>query len=299
MCKQSKLLAIVALVALCVSCSNDDPEPKARFSYEVNELTVTFTNLSKDANSYEWTFGDGSAVSTEANPVHTYADGGTFTVKLKAINGSNSNETTDAIVLSAAKPLIVVDGNFSDWDEVPANKLAQATVPNGNERVALKEVKACADDLYIYFYMQIDKTNAGPAQIYFDTDNNGETGWIGWFWDPCGSDCLIEVWNYEVFAEEATLTIWPPGVIDNTIDWIWDEGERSTPAGLVTISDFKTVSGNIIAFEGKIVREMVSTNFANEIGMGFGLSNSDWTNIGFLPILADNALAPMLKVKMN
>lgn len=49
-------------------------------------LTVTFTNSTSLANSYEWNFGDGSAVSTDTNPVHIYSSAGTYTVTLKATN---------------------------------------------------------------------------------------------------------------------------------------------------------------------------------------------------------------------
>jgi PKD repeat protein len=49
-------------------------------------LTVAFTNSSSLADSYEWNFGDGTAVSTDVNPVHVYTAAGTYTVTLKAMN---------------------------------------------------------------------------------------------------------------------------------------------------------------------------------------------------------------------
>ncbi len=54
-------------------------------------LTVSFTNLSTNADSYLWDFGDGST-STQTNPQHTYTTKGSFTVKLTATNkGACSN----------------------------------------------------------------------------------------------------------------------------------------------------------------------------------------------------------------
>lgn len=44
-----------------------------------------FTNLSQNAVSYAWDFGDGT-FSSDVNPVHTYALPGTYTVKLIATN---------------------------------------------------------------------------------------------------------------------------------------------------------------------------------------------------------------------
>jgi len=46
-------------------------------------LTVTFDNLSKGDITYQcWDFGDGSAISFESSPVHTYKKIGTFSVTL-------------------------------------------------------------------------------------------------------------------------------------------------------------------------------------------------------------------------
>jgi PKD repeat protein len=54
--------------------------------------TVAFTNTSANGNSYFWNFGDGST-STAANPTHTYAATGTYTVTLAAINALGCSDT--------------------------------------------------------------------------------------------------------------------------------------------------------------------------------------------------------------
>ena len=51
-------------------------------------LTVNFTNLSTNATSYYWMFGNGNT-STLANPTTVYTAPGTYTVTLVAINGTN------------------------------------------------------------------------------------------------------------------------------------------------------------------------------------------------------------------
>jgi len=48
-------------------------------------LTVNFTDLSPDAVSWSWSFGDGNT-STLQNPVHTYTTPGNFDVKLNIID---------------------------------------------------------------------------------------------------------------------------------------------------------------------------------------------------------------------
>ncbi len=62
------------------------PHAQSNFTYQANELDVTFTNLSTDATGYSWSFGDGTG-STDAAPVtQSYTSGGTYTVSLVAAN---------------------------------------------------------------------------------------------------------------------------------------------------------------------------------------------------------------------
>jgi Zn-dependent metalloprotease len=46
--------------------------------------SVSFNNTTANGISYQWTFGDGSAISTGTNVAHTYTANGTYSVKLKA-----------------------------------------------------------------------------------------------------------------------------------------------------------------------------------------------------------------------
>ncbi|MCF8224886.1 MAG: PKD domain-containing protein [Bacteroidales bacterium] len=73
-----------AIVIFLTGCSKD---PVANFAYSPADPytgeQVSFDNLSMDAESCEWNFGDGT-MSTVWRPVHTYLSGGTYTVTLKA-----------------------------------------------------------------------------------------------------------------------------------------------------------------------------------------------------------------------
>jgi PKD repeat protein len=60
-------------------------EPFADFEYSVDDLEVDFQNLSSNATSYFWEFGDGGT-STLTNPIHIYDEDGTYTVTLTATN---------------------------------------------------------------------------------------------------------------------------------------------------------------------------------------------------------------------
>ena len=63
-----------------------------------NELSIPnysfgFKDISTDAVSWEWTFGDGSG-STLQNPNHTYANEGTYNVTLKVLNKEGCSSST-------------------------------------------------------------------------------------------------------------------------------------------------------------------------------------------------------------
>lgn len=59
--------------------------PAPAFSFETDGLLVAFTNLSQNADQYNWNFGDGNTSQLE-NPVHLYAAPGTYDVSLNAQN---------------------------------------------------------------------------------------------------------------------------------------------------------------------------------------------------------------------
>lgn len=68
------------------------------FSSSPCDLEITPVNLSTNASSYEWDFGDGGT-SVEDQPTHTYAASGTYDIALTAINGCGSNDTTIQLVI--------------------------------------------------------------------------------------------------------------------------------------------------------------------------------------------------------
>lgn len=72
--------------------------PATAFSYTVDGLTVTFTNLSVNADFYNWNFDDGNT-STEENPVHTFPTPGSYNVALSASNAQCSRTTSEPIFL--------------------------------------------------------------------------------------------------------------------------------------------------------------------------------------------------------
>ncbi|MEI6408538.1 MAG: PKD domain-containing protein [Bacteroidota bacterium] len=72
--------------------------PSVGFNFSVNGLTVTFNNTSVGGTSYLWNFGD-NTTSTQTNPVHTYANGGVYTVTLTTTNACGSTTATKTVTL--------------------------------------------------------------------------------------------------------------------------------------------------------------------------------------------------------
>ena len=90
-------------------------EPEASFTYNnLGSQEVSFTNTSLyvypdsiDGGYYVWDFGDGSALSNEVNPVHTYSEEGEYQVRLTGIVCSDTSvyeQTVLATPTSVSSP---------------------------------------------------------------------------------------------------------------------------------------------------------------------------------------------------
>jgi glucose/arabinose dehydrogenase/PKD repeat protein len=72
-------------------------------------LEVTFSSAgSSDPEggpiTFSWDFGDGSPLSTQANPVHTYTAAGDYTVRLTVSDGTNSTFSTPITIRAGGVP---------------------------------------------------------------------------------------------------------------------------------------------------------------------------------------------------
>ncbi len=113
-----KLLAIFALVFSFVGCEDDDetplPEVAAGFTFETvqGSGTVSFINISENADSFEWDFGNGQT-SEEINPTVTYPTG-TYTVTLTASNVAGASDTFEDELVIVIPEGIMVPVTFDD-----------------------------------------------------------------------------------------------------------------------------------------------------------------------------------------
>ncbi|MFC0006332.1 ThuA domain-containing protein [Micromonospora siamensis] len=101
------------------------PNPKdvgVRAVAQSQPRTIQFSSAKIGGVAWEWNFGDGSAVSHEANPVHTYADYGTYqvTVKVTYADGEVATETI-SVLAGCAAPATAKTVHLLDTDTGVAN----------------------------------------------------------------------------------------------------------------------------------------------------------------------------------
>jgi hypothetical protein len=87
-----------SVVSITIAGPTSTETTNANFSFEIDNLSVQFTNLSTSYNSLLWSLGDGTITSLE-NPLHNYPDNGIYIVKLIAIGDCMSDSLTLPLVL--------------------------------------------------------------------------------------------------------------------------------------------------------------------------------------------------------
>lgn len=159
-------------------------------------FTVDFTNLSTNAGTFTWDFGDGNT-STASNPSHTYTSFGTFTVTLTANGGSCGNDTetkTAYVSVNANNPCVAIlpatgtgatqtscTGIMYDNGGPGANYTDQRDVsmtiaPPGATSVSVSFTSFNFETGYDYVYVYNGPTTASPLLGQYDGNtlpNNG------------------------------------------------------------------------------------------------------------------------------
>lgn len=289
--KNTSFLSILLTAGLAIlllgSCGKDDP-PTADFLYTIDGLTVDFENVSENATSYAWDFGDGNS-STSENPTHTYAAEGTYTVTLTAEGDGGEDSYSEDIFVS--KPAVSIDGDFTDWTEYDSYYLNE-----GDPESTLIEAKANLKNGFLFFYVRAT-ADAGPViQVFFDKDNDGATGWGYWgFYETPGLDYLLEL------VIEDFTGVYGPATAGSTLlgadeeDWPWNIVIAASDAVFESSGWVTSGSEKIIEFS---VAQSLMPDLASTIRMCFANANVDWETVGSLPRGGQDPPLPLLPIEL-
>ncbi len=278
-------LTVVILGALTmVSCKKEEskPAPVSSFTFEIDDKTVTFTNTSTDAATYSWDFGDGSAVSAEMNPVHTYDAYGDYDVRLTATGDGGENIAKVTISVVKEWPPIAIDGDFSDWAAVESFYSGY-----GDASGTLVEAKVTSDAAgsKLYFYVKGTLNSDYPViQIMINADGDTTTGWSGMY-SGNASDGAEYQFEYGFDWEWCSTYAYGEDVDQG---WPWEEEITADEEN----GDITETSGPIGGSEIEFVIEtslMKNPVVASEIGIYFWAQPEDWSvTSGYLPPLLDD-----------
>lgn len=155
------------------------PQPIANFTYSPNQnltvpVKITFTNTSKNADSYKWDFGDGTT-STETNPVKEFTKAGTFKVKLTATGKINSADySADVLVSPPVNPYGGNNGKIGFWNKINDEGSTSITISNSNQ--TLKNYWTSAPDCA---NANVPSYTLAPGNYDFVAANDAGRRWQG------------------------------------------------------------------------------------------------------------------------
>ena len=147
---------------------------------------VQFTNASKGATSYLWSFGnEAGSTSTAENPKFTYLKAGTYTVSLKTTSAEGSTTSTTEITVKAATP----DIYLSDYGVDLIEKLSldgSGTVTTFLDVTGQSGAYLAYDDVHGMIYFT-DFTTTGDGKVWrVNLDGTGLEPLVSGLVEPYG-----------------------------------------------------------------------------------------------------------------
>ena len=151
--------------------SSTNLPPTADFTAVMDGLTASFTDRSIDSDgsivAHSWDFGDGSAVSTETSPSHTYATHGRYTVTLTVTDDGGLGGSYSRILRIPAPPIPLENGVTVSGQSAPQGDDLYYTleVPEGaSDLLFVVDGVAGEDaDLTVKFGDEVICQSAGPT----------------------------------------------------------------------------------------------------------------------------------------
>jgi gliding motility-associated-like protein len=162
------------------------PQPDANFSYLPDEITVEntvveFTNLSTDADYYEWDFGDGSGISNVESPPHLFPDDepDVYTITLTAYDQASGCSDVHQAVINIKDVLIFYVPNTFTPDGDQFNEMFQPVFTSGY-------------DPFDFHLMIFNRW----GEVIFES-YNADKGWNGHYGDGGLVQDGVYIWQIE------------------------------------------------------------------------------------------------------
>jgi len=208
--------------------------PMADFTSDRTEACtgadITFTDLSTNADTWEWDFGDGTATSPVQHPTHVYSVPGVYTVSLTVTNPCGEDTET--------KPeyITIHVGPEADFYAVPISGL----VPLDVDFTDMSTSDLGITDWLWDFGDGADSYLPDPRHTYTDTGHYTVSLTVT---DPCGKDVATKVQYIYVYdtcrvdfsaeptegCAELTVYFYAEGTGPCDISsWTWDFGDPAS-----------------------------------------------------------------------
>ena len=139
------------------------PLPFAEISFVADSLEVDFMATGEAVDSYFWQFGDGNS-STEQNPSHTYANGGTYTVELSVSN--------DCGTVSFSEILELIVTSTDNQLNQAANWTVQPNPNNGQMVIAVEDWQIFGQHTLLVYSSSGQLLGSRSLDVYQPTANH-------------------------------------------------------------------------------------------------------------------------------
>ncbi len=127
--------------------------PTALFTYSISGLTISFTNLSINADAYSWDFGVGT--STVEHPVFTFPATGDYLISLTAVNTCDADVTSEVIFVTPVEDYVEQEKIFLIYPNPVSSYLKVSCTENKN---VYYNIRSITDQIILHGEFILEQT---------------------------------------------------------------------------------------------------------------------------------------------
>jgi len=254
--------------------TGEGDNPVASFTESINDLTVTFNNTSTDDTgiaSSSWKMGDGTTLSTQ-DPVHTYANAGSYTVVLTVTDtDGNTDSTSKSITVGTQCDASASSSGLAPaWNQYTSYAIGDRVSYNGVNYVATWWSTGARPDIYTNVWKKdsdsTDPCQQGPSADFsvatnqltatFTDNSSDDQGVVSRSWsfgDGSTSTATNPTHTYSAAGSyTVTLTVYDvDGLSDSTSRVVQVQGDTNGCDGYTEWSASASyVIGDVVSYNG-------------------------------------------------